>query len=238
MQSKCKIGLTGNQLKIIAAISMVIDHIGVALFPQSIGFRIIGRVAFPIFSFFIYEGCRYTHNYMRYWARIFGLGMVCAIGYVIYCGEFYGNVLFTFSGSIGILYAVRLFKENWSAKNPSKRLSDILTLLGCVCITYVLCVWLHVDYGFSGVILPVFAEIISSLSPNSKKDRYMTLMGFGIGLLLLSIQMGGIQFFSLFSLPLLAVYNGEKGKTVLKYGFYWFYPLHLTAIGMVAMAIQ
>lgn len=238
MQSKCKTGLTGNQLKVIAAVCMVIDHVGVALFPQNIGFRVIGRIAFPIFSYFIYEGCRYTHNYIRYWVRIFGLGIVCAIGYFIYCGEFYGNVLFTFSGSIGILYALRWFKENQSENNPSKRLRNIFLLLGCVLMIYVLSVWLQVDYGFGGVILPVFAELTRGLMPDPTKDKYVTLIGFGIGLLLLSMQMGGIQMFSLLTLPLLAAYNGQKGKNVLKYGFYWFYPLHLAAIGMVAMAIQ
>ena len=47
--------LSGNALKIIAAISMVIDHTGMLIFPGEDIFRIIGRLAFPIFAFFIAE---------------------------------------------------------------------------------------------------------------------------------------------------------------------------------------
>ena len=57
-----KIGLTNNQLKIIAMISMLIDHIGLQMFPDLLIFRIIGRLAFPIFAYMIAEGCFYTKN--------------------------------------------------------------------------------------------------------------------------------------------------------------------------------
>ena len=52
--------LSGNSLKIIAAIAMTVDHIGVVIFPNFAILRIIGRIAFPIFAFMIAEGCRYT----------------------------------------------------------------------------------------------------------------------------------------------------------------------------------
>lgn len=45
-------GFTQNQLKIVAAVSMLIDHIGAELFPEIIVLRIIGRLAFPVFFFF------------------------------------------------------------------------------------------------------------------------------------------------------------------------------------------
>ena len=61
-----KFGLTNNQLKIIAMISMLIDHIGVAMFPNVMILRIIGRLAFPIFAYMIAEGCFYTKNKARY----------------------------------------------------------------------------------------------------------------------------------------------------------------------------
>ena len=35
---------------------MGIDHVGAILFPEQIAFRIIGRLAFPIFAFLIVEG--------------------------------------------------------------------------------------------------------------------------------------------------------------------------------------
>ena len=58
--------LSGNMLKVIAAITMTVDHIGVIFFPSSNILRIIGRIAFPIFAFMIAEGCKYTKNKFRY----------------------------------------------------------------------------------------------------------------------------------------------------------------------------
>lgn len=54
--------LSGNQLKIIAMITMLIDHIGVNLFPSVTIMRVIGRLSFPIFAYMIAEGCRYTRD--------------------------------------------------------------------------------------------------------------------------------------------------------------------------------
>ena len=51
-----------NVLKIIAFVAMVIDHIGTVLFPDYVIFKIIGRIAFPIFSFFVAEGYFYTRS--------------------------------------------------------------------------------------------------------------------------------------------------------------------------------
>ena len=45
--------LSGNVLKIIAAISMFLDHAGLLLFPTVAFFRIVGRVSMPIFAFLI-----------------------------------------------------------------------------------------------------------------------------------------------------------------------------------------
>ena len=42
-----------NQLKILACISMVVDHIGYVMLPDIAALRIIGRIAMPVFGFFI-----------------------------------------------------------------------------------------------------------------------------------------------------------------------------------------
>ena len=43
-------------LKIIAAVTMLIDHAGLMLFPQATWMRAVGRLAFPLFAFCIAEG--------------------------------------------------------------------------------------------------------------------------------------------------------------------------------------
>ena len=62
--------LNGNVLKIIAAILMVIDHIGFTFFPSVMILRYIGRLAMPVFAFMIAEGCRYTKDKLRYFLTI------------------------------------------------------------------------------------------------------------------------------------------------------------------------
>ena len=57
---------SNNVLKIIACITMLLDHMGFILFPQYPIFRIIGRIAFPIFAFLLAEGCYYTKNKLRH----------------------------------------------------------------------------------------------------------------------------------------------------------------------------
>lgn len=54
------LGLTGNQLKIIALILMTIDHVGAYLLPQYTVLRLVGRLSMPIFAWAIAEGCYYT----------------------------------------------------------------------------------------------------------------------------------------------------------------------------------
>jgi hypothetical protein len=61
-----KLHLTGNQLKLLALLTMTCDHIGVSLFPQALWLRVIGRLALPIFAYMIAEGCRHTRNRKRY----------------------------------------------------------------------------------------------------------------------------------------------------------------------------
>ena len=53
-------------LKMLALITMTCDHVGLQLFPDILIFRIIGRLAMPIYAFMIAEGCRHTRNRKKY----------------------------------------------------------------------------------------------------------------------------------------------------------------------------
>ena len=57
-----KKGLSGTAIKIIALLSMTIDHVGVIFYPDVMLFRIFGRIAMPIFAYMIAEGCVYTKH--------------------------------------------------------------------------------------------------------------------------------------------------------------------------------
>lgn len=232
MESVQSNGLTQNQLKTVAAIAMLIDHVGAQLFPQIIILRIIGRLAFPVFSYFIYEGYHYTHSKKDYLLKILLTGIVCAVVYYFYSGEIYGNVLITFSVSIIALHGISVFRQKMSGYIKDK-LYGFTVMIGCFLFVYFFCSWLSVDYGLRGVLLPVFVELVRW---KKKRNQYIALMGFFVGVLLLSIQMGGIQHFSLLTIPLLATYNGRRGSMDMKSFFYWFYPAHLAAIGVVVLS--
>lgn len=227
-------GITQNQLKTAAAIFMLIDHIGAELFPQIVLLRMIGRLAFPIFSFFVYEGFLHTRSKKRYLSRIFFLGSMCVAVYYLYSGRMYGNVLITFSLSIVALYSISLFRERISGSTKDKICGTILALCSVICICLI-CTWIYVDYGFWGVMMPVFAYVANSWG--QKKSAYVGLAGFSAGLLLLAIQTGGIQYISLIAIPLLAMYNGRQGLKCMKSFFYWFYPAHLAAIGVLSLFV-
>ena len=103
--------LTKNQLKILAMVCMTLDHIGAAFFPQAVWLRVIGRLAFPLFSYCIAEGCRYTRNKARYFGSVFACGAVCVIAFLPF-GGFCGNALITLSMSILLLYGMEAWKSS------------------------------------------------------------------------------------------------------------------------------
>lgn len=241
MQRKQFIGLSQNQIKLIAAAAMVLDHVGMELFPQWTILRIIGRLAFPVFSYCIWEGSRRTHHPWQYLLRMFGMGLLCVAGYYVYTQTFYGNILITFSLSLCVLYAFQYGRTCWAQGKRTAQLTGAGVMLGCVGGIWLICHWVTIDYGFLGVMLPLLAELAARVweqcSGMGCKQERAGLIGFSVGLLALSLQMGGIQIFSLLTIPLLLAYNGTRGEKNLKQFFYWFYPVHLLLIGLVSMWI-
>ena len=131
--------LTKNQLKILAMVCMTIDHIGAMLFPQAVWLRVIGRLAFPLFSYCIAEGCRYTRNKARYFGSVFACGAVCVIAFLPF-GGFYGNALITLSLSILLLYGVEAWKS-------SGKLRFLVLTAALAAAFYLLCRTVYIDYG-------------------------------------------------------------------------------------------
>ena len=97
-------------LKLIAAASMLLDHMGILFFPGRDIFRILGRLAFALFAFCIAEGFRYTRSRWKYFLRIFVLGFLCQVVYTIAERDFYLGILITFSLSIALMAALDCVK--------------------------------------------------------------------------------------------------------------------------------
>ncbi|MBR1523666.1 MAG: TraX protein, partial [Lachnospiraceae bacterium] len=71
--------MTGTALKLIAVISMLIDHTGDVLFPGTMWLRYIGRLAFPIYCFLLVEGFFHTKDLRRYMFRLLLFGLISEI---------------------------------------------------------------------------------------------------------------------------------------------------------------
>ena len=222
--------LSGNALKIIAAFSMLADHAGFLFFPQTEGLRIVGRLAFPIFAFMIAEGCRYSRNRLRYFLSVFLLGVTCQVVYTIAGSDGRMNVLITFSLSIALICLLQTAKE---------RMSAVWWLLFAAAVIgfQFLLQYIWVDYGFWGVMTPLFASLFQTRRgfPTHKYDRHTVhVVALAMGLAMLAHALGGIQVYGLLAIPVLLLYSGQRGKWKLKYFFYLFYPLHLAALQILA----
>lgn len=224
MPVKMRPGLTGNQLKLLAMAAMTVDHIGAYLLPQFLILRILGRLSLPIYAYMIAEGCRHSRNRRRYFLRLLGLGLLCQIVNYLVTGSLYQGILITFSLAVLLIFPIDAFRR-------SADLPHGLLLAGSWIAVYFICQGLPrllpgtdfaVDYGFAGVTLPGLIYL-----GKTQRQRWLLLAA---GLILLSLTLGGVQWWCLAALPLVGLYTGEKGKYPLGRMFYWYYPAHLAAI--------
>lgn len=223
--------LNGNTLKIIALIAMTTDHVGSFLFPDIAALRIIGRLAYPIFAFFIAEGCFYTRHKYRYFFEVLGIGAMCQIVYFVLFGSLYMNVMLVFSLSILIIFSLQKAKE-------TKTAGMILLLVCLVAGVFVLSVilpmfvrGLEFDYGFAGIMLPVFVFMMPSFK--------LKLAVFAAGLIAVAVSIDStIQFWGLLTVPLVALYNGERGRLRIKQFFYIYYPAHMVVIWLIGLPVR
>lgn len=224
--------MSANMLKIIALIAMTIDHMGFMLFPNCDWMRIIGRIAFPIFAFMIAEGCRYTHNRLKYLLRIALVGIGMQIVLFIVTGSLYQSVFISFTLAIVLIYVVD------KAKSERKIRCWIyvgVTVLAikflCVGLPKVLCKTdFNIDYNIVGILIPVVCYFA--------KSRKLRIFVFAIGLVVLSVFYGGVQWFCLLAIPLIGMYNYQRGRLGLKNLFYVYYPTHLCVIFAIGIIMN
>ncbi|MBQ7133833.1 MAG: hypothetical protein IJO20_04990 [Ruminococcus sp.] len=244
--SNLRVGVfSAFELKVLACVFMLIDHIGVILLPEITALRYIGRLAFPLFAYFIAEGCRYTKNKLRRFLSVFVLGVICELGFVIFLKAYYGNILLTFSASILLIYLMDEVKKAFIKSKVTGVLMTILLVLFVVAV-YFYCEYVGLDYGFFGVLTPALALLFDNIDNFSIKlynrvnRKSVSLFMFSLGLLFVSFfeNVLSYQLLCLLSLPLLMLYNGERGKYKFKYGFYLFYPLHLVILERVALVLR
>ncbi len=224
--------MSANTLKIIALIAMTIDHAGLMLFPEYEWMRLVGGIAFPIFAFMIAEGCRYTRNRLRYLLQIALLGIGMQIVSFVVVKSLYQSVFISFTLAIILIYVLD------KAKDEQKMKYWIYAGLVILATTF-LCLGLpevldktdyDIDYNIVGIWIPVVCYFA--------KSKKLRLFVFTVGLLALSAFYGGIQWFCLLAIPLIGMYNYQRGRFRLKKLFYLYYPAHLCVIFAIGMFVN
>ena len=234
--------LNANIIKILAALFMVLDHVGYMLFPKIEILRILGRLSMPLFAFMIAEGATFTRNKFRYFLLIFLLGVIFQVVYFFVYESLYMGILITFSLSIIMIYTLQFFKSKMLGGKLFEKIYSFLLFALSIFTTYILNLLFKIDYGFWGCLLPLFATLLrfDYVDKNSgalkRVDNIpLNLISFAVGLILLCLSFGKNQYYSLLALPILFFYSGDKGKLNLKYFFYIFYPLHMVIIYAISL---
>ena len=220
--------LDTNFLKLVAIISMFIDHVGAAFFPEYPVFRWLGRLAFPIFCYCMTVGMLYTSNIRRYLGR---LGLFAVISQPFWILAFNPqdilgnltnwNIFFTLFIS---LLAVWGFKEK-------KWWLFILAFL-------VISLW-NFDYSSTGILL-MLVFYLCRKKPSLGAVLYVLLYlpafftaSPGDPLSLTIGNYGsGFEAGALLAFPLIFLHTNTSLR-IPKWFFYAFYPAHLALIALV-----
>lgn len=236
--------LSGNALKLIACLSMVFDHVGFFLFPKILFFRMLGRIARPLFSFFIAEGCFYTRNRVRH------LTVIAAFGVLMQAVLFFATGMTDLSIFIHFSFSILLIDLFDGGVAFLQRAKDgkrfgffgVICLLGFVALSaglHLLCLktgYFYANYGFQGIMCPVLLYLAKRYGGRFAFPLELLLLA-GDVLLLAWYWSQAFQLFGLVAVVLLLFYNGTRGKYNLKYFFYVFYPLHLVIIAAIAALV-
>lgn len=210
--------ITSFDLRVIAIITMIIDHIGTVFFPGVAIYKMIGRISFPIFAFLIVEGSVHSSNIKAYMNRLLCFALISEIPFnlafyrrFIFVGS--TNVLFTLYAGLLIIDLIKRYHEEnmvW--------IKMLLIILGIQLIGG--------DYLIYGILTVIIFYTY-------RGQFYKICIALA---LLFTILMGGLQTYGLLSLAILYFYNGREGR---KFGraFYLVYPVHLILIYLAYILI-
>ena len=237
-----------NLLKVVAMITMLIDHTGKMFFSHYGFMRIIGRIAFPIYAYCIAVGCVYSRDRFKYLTRIVLMGLISQPFYAVAMGHTIQQMYAIPFASNPIGAVINFYVQSWH--HPSIMLTLALGLLviwsirdrQIICtIALALFVWKiqgSIDYGWKGVALIVLFYLFISRWWLSLPVMlvYMAWWGMQSSTYHLFGISFGIQMFAIMALPLIYIPTFSKFK-INKWVFYLYYPAHLIGIMLIEFAM-
>lgn len=230
--------LNANQLKLTAIIAMTIDHLTWTIAPGYsrewwvLLFHIIGRITAPIMWFFIAEGFHYTKNIRRYAGRLFLLAFLSHFAYNFCFGISFipfqksafnqTSVVWSLAWGLVLLYVMQ---KNKTMKDWQKMLF----------VAFVCLITFPSDWSCVAAMAILF---ISANRGNFKKQIHWlmiwTFVYAAVYFFFIDKVYAFIQLGTCLSIPLLRIYNGERGKWKgMGKLFYAYYPVHLLVCGVI-----
>lgn len=216
---------SGSTLKIIAIVSMVIDHCAYFLMDEHTmmydAMRCAGRIAFPVFAFLIAEGFAYTKNRKKYFAQLLVFAVISEVPWYLLNGaDGTHNVMFTLALGVIALAILEKLKEN--------------SILCGVAILSIACfaTWLGTDYEWRGILMIAVFNLLRNQNTNLPIPYGRMMQLFCAFPLMMYYGCIG----ALLACMTIFLYDGTRGfikGNVAKYGFYAFYPVHLLLIWCV-----
>lgn len=236
-------GLSGNALKLVAIVAMTVDHLawmGIETYQQAetplqIALHSIGRLTAPIMFFFVAEGYHHTRNFRRYLGRLFLLAVVSHFAFCYFnMSGFnpFGNLLFNATSIAWPLMWGLILLKLWDTERLPQWQKLGITLLACL-VTF------SSDWSCAA---PLAILMIGRNRGNFCKQMLWMMLIVTLYALAFSIvhsqTYGMVHMACWLAVPLLALYNGERGKDRwLGKFFYYYYPAHLALIGLLARVL-
>ncbi len=218
-----KLELTSENIKTIAIITMIIDHIGWAFIntnnSTSFFVHFIGRLTAPIMCFFIVEGYKYTKNLKAYLLRLLIFTFLSQIPFAIFRDS--ENIFIPLNMMFSLILCLM-------ALHIYKNIKDKL-----LCYVYILCL-LSISLISDWSIYAILMTLSFYKFKDSKIKIYISFLIMGISQFVFTNEWYHIGI--LLSLPiLLNLYNGKRknNNKLNKYLFYGLYPIHLILIDIV-----
>lgn len=214
-------------LKVIALITMIIDHYGAIFQNDILTYRIIGRLAFPIYCFLLVEGYFHTSDVKKYAKRLLMFALISEIPFDL---AFYNKIGFTHQNIFFTLFlglAAIYFLENKEGKYNFSKTAVIIS----ACLFAVI---LLVDYNAIGIIYILMLYLTRSY------DKLKKFKIVGLAMVVVNLSSHWLQQFSLLALIPMYFYNGKLGpkNKIMQISFYAAYPLHLMLYYLIKIKIM
>ena len=234
---KC-LSLSGNALKVIAIIAMTIDHIawiGIEEYSQAetllqIVLHCCGRLTAPIMIFFVAEGYHHTRNFWKYVGRMALLAVVSHFAFCYFAQPGFNpfeNLLFNATSIAWPLMWGLIFLKVWDTDEFGICLKVLITAAGCV-------LTVTSDWSCAAPL----AILMIGRNRNNFHKQMLWLMAivslYAVAFFIFNNPTYGMVHMACWlAVPLLSLYNGQRGRMRwLGKFFYWYYPAHMALIGL------